>query len=972
MPKRVISLRPFRKQQQQQQQQQQQEQQQQRRGIIDTDEQHSTALNQHELLLPSHVNGNPFDKEHQHEHEHEQMEDEFDGVTVMDSTNGRRSRSSRRIISDMMSFNQQSQLQSQQPSPKTTHRHHDRPPVVGSMEGFLRQVLLLILAFLIGTIQVEWQNVVLRIAEYLMVAWITCIVLIIMTKIQATTATATATATTLSSTTSKILDERTPLLVVPPPPPTPKKSVVAFQEHRAFIPDDNHTPTHDNHHHQQQPQHPPQLHHHDTASATDPTLPTQQQQPKQQQQPQQPANMLLFPHPSLEPFHVINHDTDERIIPNGGAFPIENNMWSGTVVLLIRTPNVDDPDVTIHGTTDNEVTSAYFKDKQRRFEFQFQLRLKEVPQGRVFFACELEEPIKMGIIQRAFVTASMAFMKKMNNTFHYSITGQRPLENGMYEKPHMAFTVEGSMDRLVVTKPGDIPPTLGGAIYEDPESIKRRKKGGRIGWNTQDTYTFALWSAYVDFLEWKSLNLPGIRPFLLSSVIGTQHINMVIYDIAESSDKHYRCDMNLISGIELSNTHQTRLGPRATMSAGASSRTKVVVDDDAPDNEEEELEDELDDEAATVAELGEGLYLRSGDTVLLQESTKDGRIGGTVASGGGFAIIQNNAAPAIVIEKARVAKRRGTISDARQNLIKTGDTVLVKLLTYHKNTNKTEVRYLSTHRGWWLKWVTDEPTKNGYFTIHTLETEFISDDKPLEATSETQSSYLTLGGSFSLRHKRREGFHVGVSAEESPTYGGRMLGIYSPTSERLRRSAESASDDEMDIKPDVDDQEVTEKGNWLQPLRICAHISSATLSPPQTQPAISTDVMAAAAFTFDNVVEPSGSTKLIAEHFQVDVPIWIETMNRTERSRQLAYVVRVLVEESVDREEDSPKSFIRLRTGGDLAGIMRLGMSLRGDEQVGKKPWLRKRNHGTGVFSPRAYVFFGNRCWFACMSFAFR
>jgi hypothetical protein len=107
---------------------------------------------------------------------------------------------------------------------------------------------------------------------------------------------------------------------------------------------------------------------------------------------------------------------------------------------------------------------------------------------------------------------------------------------------------------------------------------------------------------------------------------------------------------------------------------------------------------------------------------------------------------------------------------------------------------------------------------------------------------------------------------------------------------------------------------------------------------------------------------------LIAENFQVDVPIWIETMNRTERSRQLAYVVRVLVDEPLDREEDSPKSFIRLRTGGDLAGIMRLGMSWRGDEQVGKKLWLRRRTHGSGVFSPRAYVFLQVGLYVVCVS----
>jgi hypothetical protein len=85
----------------------------------------------------------------------------------------------------------------------------------------------------------------------------------------------------------------------------------------------------------------------------------------------------------------------------------------------------------------------------------------------------------------------------------------------------MSFTVEGSLDRLVVSKPGDTLPTLGGAIHEDPESIKRQKKGQLVDWNTRDTYTMALWTSYVDFLDWKVINLPGIRPFGLASVLGT-------------------------------------------------------------------------------------------------------------------------------------------------------------------------------------------------------------------------------------------------------------------------------------------------------------------------------------------------------------------------------------------------------------------------------------------------------------------
>lgn len=50
------------------------------------------------------------------------------------------------------------------------------------------------------------------------------------------------------------------------------------------------------------------------------------------------------------------------------------------------------------------------------------------------------------------------------------------------------------MDRFNATKIGDQLPILGQEITEDPETIKQRKKGMKIQWNTDSVYTMALWS----------------------------------------------------------------------------------------------------------------------------------------------------------------------------------------------------------------------------------------------------------------------------------------------------------------------------------------------------------------------------------------------------------------------------------------------------------------------------------------------
>jgi hypothetical protein len=111
---------------------------------------------------------------------------------------------------------------------------------------------------------------------------------------------------------------------------------------------------------------------------------------------------------------------------------------------------------------------------------------------------------------------------------------------------------------------GETIPKLGGVIEEDAESVKRRKKAP-IAWNTKDTHTMALWSAYVDFLDWKVFNLPGIRPFFISRVLGKQCINftMCLIDDNRGNDKHHQKDIENVVNLEMSNETVVALGPVA-------------------------------------------------------------------------------------------------------------------------------------------------------------------------------------------------------------------------------------------------------------------------------------------------------------------------------------------------------------------------------------------------------------------------
>ena len=189
-----------------------------------------------------------------------------------------------------------------------------------------------------------------------------------------------------------------------------------------------------------------------------------------------------------------------------------------------------------------------------------------------------------------------------------------------------------------------------------------------------------------------------------------------------------------------------------------------------------------------VKELGEGIYLKSGDEIVLQESYP-GDSPSFLTSGGGFATLQSMATSTVVIEKIEYHKHydrkstnhisAGSSVQSQSKLIRSGDIVIIKLIECNQHGER-ETKYLSIHRGWWLKWVTHIPRTSGFFCIMTNESEgqleISSNVSPLTVSVETQSSFVRLGGSFSLSNIRKRGISVGVRVESSPTLGGRLIG----------------------------------------------------------------------------------------------------------------------------------------------------------------------------------------------------
>jgi hypothetical protein len=708
-----------------------------------------------------------------------------------------------------------------------------------------------------------------------------------------------------------------------------------------------------------------------------------------------------MPHPDLESLYIMDSKRKTRIVPNvlSNSYPLSTEYFDGEMVTIIRTPDVFDVNeiecsadasgVGLSMDDRNRAAREYLSGKQRRFEFQFQLKLNKLPTGRVYFGVQLDEPVKLGVIQRAFVSAAMTFVRTTNPSFHYSfgsstgsnVSGVRnPVDSEIRDelygkKPMMAFPVEEGMNRVVVTPPDQLPPKLGTEIFEDTESAKKRRKGS-LAWNLQDTYTFAVWSAYMDFLDWRVVNLPGIRPFQLEGVIGIQPMTVVLYEDAGSGKK-----LKILE-LEVSNLSKNAVGPIAKRWMASqhlqlkvphtefppTMETNTLVSDDGV---EALLDNDTVDEVADVVEeeklaaLGEGIYVESGNRIVLREVLPLNDVGLNevdkscfVTYSGGFCVLQDQSCATIVIQK--VGKTRRTPSSSK--LIRSGDTVMFRLET-KRSDGSDETRYLSTYRGWWLKWVSHLPTKNGVFTIHTHETECSNhEDDDLSGSKgpdETQQSYLTWGNSFYLRHKRWSKYEVGVAASVSATYGGRLLGLYSS---RGNYDDDFGQFDEFDAPIEAGSVanitiDLGKPKDWMKPLQLRAFEAAAiSLSPSNTSLRASEDESGVEGVNVDKLLHFS------AETLRLDVPAWIEMLNRKDRVPQLAYAVRVSPQESLVEHESNDIStvpFIRLRTGRQLSHVMRVGQQWRNSSSPSFPRRSRQESlnsEGPLVSSPRKHV----------------
>lgn len=226
------------------------------------------------------------------------------------------------------------------------------------------------------------------------------------------------------------------------------------------------------------------------------------------------------------------------------AVPFDTEIFKGSAILICRT------------TPEDPHYKGFFSGK-RFFELQVQGAFKRLPIGEIVVGGESTNKMDLGIIMRSLCKAVCKFAASIITDLHFSFGDQQTQED--YELPHMSAPLFSTMDKVVVTAKGDVPPVMGVPFVEDPEYRKKRMKfkcteDARI--DLTNTYSFSVASSNLDFCKWTTVNIPMVRPMDLRTIWGDSDLRLVAYEIprdvvSKYPNKHPQKHVNYVLNIKL-------------------------------------------------------------------------------------------------------------------------------------------------------------------------------------------------------------------------------------------------------------------------------------------------------------------------------------------------------------------------------------------------------------------------------------
>lgn len=225
--------------------------------------------------------------------------------------------------------------------------------------------------------------------------------------------------------------------------------------------------------------------------------------------------------PFLRPY-ILTQNQYRLITPNSDE-PVEfsNDIFEGKMLLMVRSSLPMEDKYTQRFTVDKNV-----------FELQVQGRFKRVPSsGFMYLGGEITKKMELGLLTKGFASSLLQFCKTFNASIHHSYG-----DNANIELPHIVGPFWSMVDRVVITPPGETPPSFITGFPESLESRMARRAGSPMvsvkpELSLDNIYSFSFKTKYVDLESWSIINIPFMKEFKLQTFWSDADLRFIAYFI---------------------------------------------------------------------------------------------------------------------------------------------------------------------------------------------------------------------------------------------------------------------------------------------------------------------------------------------------------------------------------------------------------------------------------------------------------
>ncbi|XP_063932430.1 uncharacterized protein LOC135144334 isoform X2 [Zophobas morio] len=244
---------------------------------------------------------------------------------------------------------------------------------------------------------------------------------------------------------------------------------------------------------------------------------------------------------------------------------------------------------------------SYFEGRNRTFEFQVQGKfLHDLDHDdKIWFGIELKRKLHVGLIGKAIMNTVLALCERLVGGIHYSWG-----EKDGSDCSHVVFPLETTVDRLIITSPGEEPPPLCVGMLPEPLDKKARASLEHY-YLAENTYTFSMHGMYVDFIKWAVVNFPGKKKIDIRTLLGDLPLWLVAYTVKKNDKIHHRDRKKYLFSFEIEHSGGEVIWVDDKCSVGNLSTTSNIIPAAALHADKTELSQESLHEVINKATLPE-------------------------------------------------------------------------------------------------------------------------------------------------------------------------------------------------------------------------------------------------------------------------------------------------------------------------------------------------------------------------------